>query len=87
MSRDPHVMEVEGVVTSIMPFLAGRASSVQGAALSDLLAMFLAGHFEASGRAETDKLREALLEHIVATVRHLIPINEKLILKKLPRRS
>jgi hypothetical protein len=51
----------------IHPLLAGQHPAVQGAALADLLATWLAGF-------EPD-VREALLDNHVHTVRELVPIN------------
>jgi hypothetical protein len=55
------------VAKSIHPLLAGLHPAVQGAALADLLATWLAGF-------EPD-VREALLDNHIHTVRELVPIN------------
>jgi hypothetical protein len=57
-----------GVAQRIHPLLAGLPPQVQGAALADLLATWLAGH--------EPELREALLDLHIHTVRELVPINE-----------
>jgi hypothetical protein len=55
--------------------LAGKPSQVQGAALADLLATWLAGHIVKDDKRETDRMRERLLKMHVKTVRQLIPVN------------
>jgi hypothetical protein len=54
-------------------YFAGRDPEVVGAALADLMAIFLASHV-GDGK---DELREELLALHVETVRKLIPINER----------
>lgn len=60
---------------TLWPLLAGKPPAVQGAALADLLATWLAGHVS-EDPALTDKLRAVLLAEHIATVKKLIPINE-----------
>jgi hypothetical protein len=72
----------------IWPLLAGHTPDVQGAALCDLLATWLAGQivFNKDGsinRKETSKLRETLLQNHIKHMRLLIPINENEILDNL----
>jgi hypothetical protein len=69
------VDEVMRLIDTIRPLLAGKPAPVQGAALADLLAIWLAGHW-AGNRAETARLRADLLKAHVATVRKLIHENE-----------
>jgi hypothetical protein len=64
---DPH--NVEAVVEQIRAILSGKPPELQGAALADLLAIFLAGHHP--------KLRDEILRLHIETVRNLIPINER----------
>src|SRR5262245_21904161 len=61
------VGQVAPVVEAIKPHLAGRPPAIQGAALADLLAIWLAGH--------PAEVREALLAEHISTVRELVPIN------------
>jgi hypothetical protein len=61
----------------IAPHLAGKPPQVQGAALADLLATWLAGHLLPEDRHATDELRAALLERHLKAVRRLIPENAK----------
>jgi hypothetical protein len=60
-------MLVRELVERMRPILAGHHPAAQGAALADMLAMWLAGH-EAS-------LREPLLNAHVVAVRRLVPVN------------
>ena len=69
------VPETIRLIDAIRPLLAGKPAPVQGAALADLLATWLAGH-RADEKAQTDWLRAVLLEEHIATVRELIPENE-----------
>lgn len=66
---------VEPIVEKICPLLAGHPPEIQSAVLADLLAMFLAGHQGADAPA----LREEILRLHIATVRDLIPVNERMI--------
>jgi hypothetical protein len=54
--------------------LTGRSVEVQGAALADLLAIWLAGHVNSDDPDHSDDIREALLEAHIKAVRALIPI-------------
>jgi hypothetical protein len=69
--------EVMALVEAVRPLFKGKAPEVQGAALADLLAMWLAGHFDANDPegAATEQIRETMLELHLASVRDLIPIN------------
>lgn len=62
------VARVEALVNRIKPMLAGQGSEVQGGALADLLAMWLAGH--------PDFVREELLAAHTACARNLVTVNE-----------
>jgi len=65
------------LVAAVRPLFKGKSAQVQGAALADLLAMWLAGHVDGDDPegATTEQLREAVLELHLAAVRGLIPIN------------
>lgn len=71
--------EVVRVVERIRPLLAGHQPEVQGAALADLLATWLAGHVVPSDREATEALRERLLAPLLDTVRALVPVNEAML--------
>lgn len=73
---------VASIVEWVRPILAGKEPEVIGAALADLFAMLLAGHFDARGAAETDALREQFIAHWLDTVRKLIGPNEQKILAR-----
>lgn len=65
----------------IAPLLAGREPSVQGAALADLLAIWLSGHraLDEAGaidRAKTDDLRGELLAEHLRVVKRLVAAND-----------
>jgi hypothetical protein len=58
---------------SIHPLLSGHPPQVQGAALANLMATWLAGHY-ADSDGETDQLRETLLAEHIEAVRRMIPV-------------
>lgn len=62
------VLTVENLVSTVKPVFAGLPPPVQGAALADLLAMWIAGH--------EPELREKLLELHIEGVRALVPHND-----------
>jgi hypothetical protein len=74
---DADAREATRLVKAIMPLLKGRASEVQGAALADLLAIWLAGHINADDPENSDAVREVILEFHLEAVRSLIPVNFK----------
>ena len=73
--------QVGRLVEAIRPLLAGNPSPIQSAALADLLAIWLAGHFAGDAYA-TAIVREELLAAHIAVVRQLIPVNEAEILSR-----
>jgi hypothetical protein len=70
--------DVERLVAKIKPLLAGKPPELQGAALADLLAIWLAGHIAPGDPARTREMREHLLAMHVDEVRELIPVNAKI---------
>ena len=79
--------EVAPIVDQIKPILAGKDNALKGAVLADLLAIWIAGHRvwpeggvtpERAAR-ETLRLRSGLLNFHMKQVRHLIPVNNKII--------
>jgi hypothetical protein len=66
---------VGALVKAITPLLRGFPSEVQGAALADLLAMWLAGHLILGDPKKTEAYRESVLELHLEAVRQLIPVN------------
>jgi uncharacterized membrane protein YvbJ len=71
-------MESIELTQKIRTMLAGKPPEMQAAILADLLAMWLAGHVDASGDEQTDGYRELVLQVHVEAVRALIPVNYKL---------
>jgi hypothetical protein len=67
--------EVVALVAILRPLLAGRAKEVQGAALADLVSIWLAGHVIRGDPAATERWRKDVLAMHVETVRLLLPIN------------
>lgn len=55
------------------PIFAGQDPVIVAAALAELLALLLAGHFVPGDPADTAKLREGLLALHIETVRKLVP--------------
>jgi hypothetical protein len=71
--------EIGAIVLRIRPLLADHPPDIQGAALADLLAIWLAGHHVEGDEAATGDLRAELLASHCALVRHLTTVNAKLI--------
>jgi hypothetical protein len=65
---DPHAAEALNISARIKPLLAGRGPDLAGAALADLVSIWLAGHHPA--------VREDVLQNWLATVRKLVPVSE-----------
>jgi len=65
------------LVERISPLLAGKGSAAQGAALADLLAIWLTGHIVIGDRAETRKLRAELLSSHLTAVRQLVDLADR----------
>ena len=70
------IAEVEAIVMRARAVLAGHPPALQGAALADLLAMWLAGHIVPGSASKTNAKREALLKMHVEMVCELIPVND-----------
>lgn len=69
-SPTPRAKTVARIVENVRPFLADQGPHNQGAALADLVAMWLAGH--------PPSIREDLLALHVELVRRLIPVNARI---------
>lgn len=63
---DATVLRAEALADRIKPILAGHGGDVQGAALMQLVALFIAGH--------APPLREGMLALHVKSVREMVPI-------------
>ena len=76
--RKPDPEEIDALSAklfdAVKPLLAGKDAQVQGAALADLIAIWLAGH-ASEGPEATRAVREELLALHILTVRQLIYIN------------
>ncbi len=71
--------EVMALVKLARPLFAGKRPEVQGAALADLVAIWVAGHIDQRGDdALTKRVRDKLLKMHIATVRELVPLNTAL---------
>jgi hypothetical protein len=71
--------EAMEIVERVRPIFAGKPPEVIGAALADLFATLLAGHFDDRGPAATAELREMLIGNWLETMRKLIEPNEQMI--------
>jgi hypothetical protein len=67
--------QVHDLVEAVSPFFVGKPTQVQGAALADLLAIWLAGHVNPDDPSKSARIREEMLELHLKAVRALIPIN------------
>ena len=67
------------VAKRVKPLLAGENPEVQGAALADLLAIWLAGHQVEGDLEATRTLRAELLAEHCRLVRQLVPVNARII--------
>jgi|SRR5882724_6636279 len=66
--QQPTMRQVNELVNKIKTHLQGKGPELQGAALCDLLAMYIAGHHPS--------LRDEVLEIHINAVRALVPVNE-----------
>jgi hypothetical protein len=66
--------DVETLVEKVSSLFAGKPAEVQGAALADLLALWLAGHVTPDPET-TRQVQEEVLEMHLRAVRQLVPIN------------
>ena len=66
------------LVNRIKPLLNGQSQPVLGAALASLVSLFVVAHV-AENPYKTKKLRDAVLDMHLATVRRLMPISEQMI--------
>lgn len=58
------------------PIFAGQDPVLVAAALAELLALLLAGHFRPGDPADTQALRDGILELHIETVKKLVPVME-----------
>lgn len=71
--------EVSSIVDAVRWVLRGHSAAVQGAALADLLAIWLAGHDVPGDEDATRTMRAELLALHCGSVRELVPVNAKII--------
>lgn len=71
MEDEAFALEAFALASRVKPLLAGKHPAVQGAALAELLSLWLAGH--------PAEVREQLLENHIDTVRKLVPANAAII--------
>ena len=77
---DERAVMVDQICAAIAPLLRGFPPEVQGAVLSELTAVWLAGHMG----GDAVRYREELLDAHIATIRDLIPECEREILTRCP---
>ena len=82
MDEEEEFALVAQLVEQARPLFAGRPRHVIGAALADLLAIWLASHY-ASDPTATQRLRSALLKMHVGKVRQLVPPNEAALMERV----
>jgi hypothetical protein len=78
MTDDERVRQICDLTETIQPIFAGYTLEVRGAALADLVSMWLTDHQCAGGPQKEAEMREAVLKTLVDRVLALIPINEDL---------
>jgi hypothetical protein len=75
---DAAATEAEAIVEQVRPLLAGHDPGVQGAALADLLATWLAGFQMPDGPPKKlQAFRRNMLKMHIEQVWQLVPINEQ----------
>ena len=77
-SYSTDAVHAQQLVERAKPLFAGQPPEIIGAALADLVAIWLASHVyrDMPGSTDaTDAMREGLLEDLVDTVRKLVPVN------------
>jgi hypothetical protein len=67
--------DVVALVTAVRPLFIGTPPEIQGAALADLVSIWLAGHVVRGDPKATKRWREQVLKVHIETVRLLVPIN------------
>ena len=71
-AEQSQIDEVGTLVEQARLIFAGKPPEIQGAALADLLAIWIAGHHDRDGVHKTVRLRERLLRHHLISVHKLI---------------
>lgn len=86
MSTPEQVHEVREILAACKTALANRHPALQGAALAELVALWLAGHRYLDG-SDATPIRENLLELHVAAVRRQLPIADAELAAELTRKA
>lgn len=63
------IAAVETIVAGCRPILGGHPPEVQGAAIADILSLFITAH--------APHLREQAMQSLIKTATDLVPINER----------
>ena len=79
MTSEIEPEKIVAIVHEIGAILAGHPAELQGAALADCLAIWLAGHDIPGDEDGTREMRAELLAKHCFHVRELVPINAKMI--------
>jgi hypothetical protein len=74
----PDTKEIVALVDRMKPLLAGCKPEVQGGALADLLATWLAGHHVEDDEDATRTMRADLMRMHFDAVTDLVPINARI---------
>ena len=72
---------VLALVEAVKPFFEGKPPEVQGAALAEMLSVWLAGHVNQDNPDKSDRVRKAVLELHLKAVWRLVPINYEMVIK------
>lgn len=72
MTRADPVDQVMVIVDAVRPLLRGKRPEIVGAALAELLATWVAGHFVPGSRGETIEIRASLLSQHLRAVAELV---------------
>jgi hypothetical protein len=74
MKGDALARRADALAAQIAPLLAGKGAFVQGAALADLAAVWLAGHIVTGDREATETMRRDLFEAHCRAVWELVDL-------------
>jgi hypothetical protein len=69
-------LEASELAKRCHPIFAGQDPNVVAAALAELLALLLAGHFVPGDPANTQAIRDGILALHIETVKKLVPVME-----------
>lgn len=69
-------LKAEALAKQCYPIFAGQDPVIVAAALAELLALLLAGHFDPGDPANTQAIRDGMLDLHIKTVKKLVPVME-----------